>query len=59
VPQAGTLLPHPQRLDGLHRRREGVRRLAQHVRVPAALDDSPVRLRSKHAAITSGSMAAV
>ena len=39
------MLPYPQRLYGVNRRREGVRRLAQHVRVPAALHNQPVRLR--------------
>lgn len=36
---------HPERLDGSHRFRELVLRLAQHVRLPAALDHVPVRLR--------------
>lgn len=38
------MLPYPQRLYGVNRRREGVRRLAQHVRMPAALHNRPVRL---------------
>ena len=42
-----TKTAHPQRLHGLHRVGERVRRLTQHMRMPAALHYRPVRLRGE------------
>ena len=47
-PESGA---YPEGLDRLHRVLERAFRLAQHVGVPAALDNVPVRLRARDAAL--------